>query len=164
MKIIGIDPSSSICGIAIVDSPDTIVKVEHWKRDKARSHPQGMQDYFDWLGTRLVFTKPHMAVIEMGAYGNAGPGSKGNFQVAQTVAFYQAVSVLACKINGLVVIESRASSARKATLGNGRLSKDETWETMRKRYPDLFSAKTSGGLDECDALVLALAGERVAER
>jgi hypothetical protein len=35
---------------------------------------------------------------------------------------------------------------------------------MRKRYPDIFAAKTQGGADEMDALVLALAGPRVAER
>jgi Holliday junction resolvasome RuvABC endonuclease subunit len=65
---------------------------------------------------------------------------------------------------GLVVIETRATSARKAALGNGGLAKDKVWEIMRKRYPELFAPKTRGGLDECDALVLALAGERVAER
>lgn len=164
MRVCGIDPSSSICGFAMIDTPDSIISVKNWKRDKNRSHPQGLQDYFNWLSMHIIMAKPQMAVIEMSAYGNAGPGSRGNFQTAQMVSFYQSVSALACKIQGLIVIESRASSARKAALGNGGLSKDKVWEIMRKRYPDLFSAKTTGGLDECDALVLALAGERVAER
>jgi hypothetical protein len=66
-------------------------------------------------------------------------------------------------LNGLIVVESRATSARKAVLGNGGLSKDATWDIMRQRHP-IFSTKTSGGLDEMDALVLALSGERAAER
>lgn len=105
-----------------------------------------------------------MAVIEMSAFGTGAPGGKGNFQAAQAVSFYQAISAVCCKLNGLVVVETRVSSARKATLGNGGLSKDAVWDIMRKRHPDLFAPKTRGGLDECDGLVLALAGERVAER
>jgi Holliday junction resolvasome RuvABC endonuclease subunit len=161
LRILGIDPSSTICGIAVIDTPDKIVKVAHWARDKNKSHPQGMADYHDWLTRHIIFSKSHMAVIEMSAY---SPGGKGNFQAVQAVSFYQAVSVLCCKLNGLVVIETRATSARKAALGNGGLSKDDTWGIMRERYPNLFSAKNGGGLDEMDALVLALAGERVAER
>ena len=163
MRILGIDPSSTFCGIAVIDTPDEILKVEHWTRDKNRSHPQGFLDYYNWLGWRIVMAKPHMAVIEMGSYAS-GQGGKGNFQAIQAVSFYQAISALCCKLNDVIVIENRVTSARKAVLGNGALSKDQTWAVMRERYPKLFSAKTSGGLDEMDALVLALSGERAAER
>lgn len=163
MRIIGIDPSSTFCGIAVIDTPDEILQVEHWARDNKKSHPDGFASYFKWLGIRLYKYKPHMAVIEMGAW-RMGGGGKGNVQALQAVSFYQSVSALCCKMNGLVVIESRASSARKATLGNGALSKEQVWEIMRRNHPDLFSPKTRGGLDECDALVLAKAGPTVAER
>lgn len=160
MRVIGIDPSSSFCGTAVIDTPDTIKGVDHWERNKNRSHPQGFEDYFKWLGNELWIWKPQMAVIEFHAY----TGPKSNAQATQAVNWYQSVSALCCKLNGLIVIETRASSARKATLGNGGLSKDKVWEIMRSKYPDLFSPKTRGGLDESDALVLALAGERVSER
>lgn len=160
MRVMGIDPSSSICGVAIIDTPDQIRLVDHWKRNTARSHPQGFHDYFNWLGKQIYDEKPVMAVIEFHSYS----GPKSNAQATQAVSFYQAISALCCKLNGLVVIESRATSARKAALGNGSLAKDEVWKIMRERYPDLFSPKTTGGLDECDALVLALAGPTVAER
>lgn len=163
MRILGIDPSSTHCGVAVINTPDTIACVKHWTRDKNRSHPQGFRDYHFWLAAVIFDHRPDMAVVEMGAYA-MGKGGKGNFQALQAVSFYQAVSCLCCKLNGLIVVESRATSARKAVLGNGGLSKDATWEIMRKRYQNLFSAKTSGGLDEMDALVLALSGERAAER
>lgn len=163
MRILGIDPSSTICGNALVDTPDEIVSVRHWERDKRASHPEGIKSYFEWQGMQILKYSPHMAVIEMGAYA-MGRGGKGNFQALQAVSFYQSIAVLSCKLMGLVVIESRATSARAKALGNGRLSKEEVWNLMRKRYPELFAPKTRGGLDECDALVLALAGERVAER
>lgn len=132
----------------------------HWQRDESKSHPQGFVDYFNWLGRWLYSWKPQMSVVEMHSY----TGPKSNAQATQAVAFYQAISVLCCKLNGLVVVESRASSVRKVVLGNGGLAKDEVWELMRKRYPDLFAPKLQGGLDEMDALVLALAGMTVAER
>lgn len=163
MRVLGIDPSSTFCGAAVIETPDEVVKVDHWERDKNRSHPQGFIDYYNWLGWRIIKWKPDMAVIEMGAY-VTGKGGKGNFQAMQAVSFYQAVSVLTCKINGLIVVETRVTSARKAVLGNGALSKDQTWLTMKERYPKLFSFKTRGGLDEMDALVLALSGERATER
>lgn len=166
VRTVGIDPSSTFCGLGIIDTPSTIVAVKHWERDKKKSHPQGFQDYFNWLIMELLIYRPQMAVIEMGAYiVSQGRGrGQGNFQAIQAVSFYQAISVLACKIQGLIVIESRATSARSAALGNGRLSKDQVWEIMRMKYPDTFSPKIRGGLDESDALVLALGGERLAER
>jgi Holliday junction resolvasome RuvABC endonuclease subunit len=163
MRVVGIDPSSTFCGFAIIDTPDQVLKVAHWERDKNRSHPQGFMDYFNWLSWRIVMWKPQMAVIEMGSYA-AGRGGKGNFQAVQAVSFYQAVSALCCKLNGLIVVETRVTSARKAVLGNGALSKDQTWAAMKERYPTLFSFKTRGGLDEMDALVLALSNERATER
>jgi Holliday junction resolvasome RuvABC endonuclease subunit len=147
----------------VIDTPDSIVSVRHWERDKNRSHPQGFKDYFDWQVLQIIKARPQLSVIEMSAFVQR-PGGKGNFQAVQAVSFYQAIAALACKVTGLVVIETRATSARKAALGDGSLSKDKVWELMRKRYPDLFAPKTRGGLDECDALVLALAGERVVER
>jgi Holliday junction resolvasome RuvABC endonuclease subunit len=103
-----------------------------------------------------------MAVIEFGAFS----GVKGNTQVLQAISFYQAVAALCCKLNGLVVIETRATSARKAVLGNGGLSKEAVWAEFQKT-PDvakLFGRKDKGGLDRMDALVLAKAGPTVTER
>lgn len=161
MRVLGIDPSSTFCGTAIIDTPDDVRNVTHWERDKNRSHPQGFMDYYNWLGWRIVSWKPDLAVVEMGSY---AAGGKGNFQAVQAVSFYQAISALCCKLNGVFVVENRVTSARKAVLGNGALSKDQTWAIMKERYPKLFSFKTRGGLDEMDALVLALSGERAAER
>lgn len=160
MRVIGIDPASKLGGIAIVDMPDKVIAVEHWKRDEKRSHPQGFMDYYQWLGFRIYKYKPHMAVIEFHSY----TGPKSNAKATQSVAFYQSISALTCKLFGVMVIEARATTVRRIVLGNGGLAKDAVWEIMRKKHPDLFSAKTQGGLDECDALVLALAGEGAAER
>jgi Holliday junction resolvasome RuvABC endonuclease subunit len=167
MRIIGIDPSSTYSGIAVIDTPREIVDVDHWARDKSKSHPDGFKSFFYYLALKLIQHKPQMAVIEMGAFRTAGPGGKGNTQALQAVSFYQAVAVLTCKLYGLVVIESRATSARKAALGNGALSKEAVWQLMQKEYPEtfkLFGRKDKGGLDRMDAYVLAVAGPTVAER
>jgi len=87
-----------------------------------------------------------------------------NANTAKVVAFYQSAAALCCKMHGLVVVEVRVSTARSIVLGNGGMSKDDAWEVMRKRYPGVFSVKTSGGIDEMDAVVCGLAGPTAAER
>jgi Holliday junction resolvasome RuvABC endonuclease subunit len=167
MRIIGIDPSSTYTGTAILDTPREVVDVDHWTRDKTKSHPDGFKSFFFYLALKIQKFEPHMAVIEMGAFRTAGPGGKGNTQALQAVSFYQAISALCCKLNGVVVIETRATSARKATLGNGALSKESVWEHFQKNEPELvklFGRKDKGGLDRMDAYVLAVAGPTVAER
>lgn len=169
MRVLGIDPSSIITGTTVLDS-ELVVNIDHWNGDKTKSHPENMKRLFYYIAEKIHTYKPQMAAIEMAAFrqgGKAGDGGRGNVQVIQIVSFYQATCALACKLNGLMVIETRASSARKAALGNGGLSKDAVWELMKKNYPEtfkLFSAKTRGGLDEMDSLVLALAGPSVAEQ
>jgi Holliday junction resolvasome RuvABC endonuclease subunit len=88
-----------------------------------------------------------------------------NAQSTRVVSHYQAASVIACKLKGLVVVEARVTSARKAVLDNGALSKQEAFDEMKKRYPQIqFGRIDKGGGDRTDALVLALAGPSIAEQ
>jgi Holliday junction resolvasome RuvABC endonuclease subunit len=157
MRIIGVDPSSTVCGIAVVDTPRTVVAVDHWERDRNSSHPERLVSYYNWLQARLLTHQPDMAVVEM-------LGVERNAIATRKISYYQGVSALTCKLSGLMVIEARVSTVRKIVLGNGNMSKDEAWSTMRAMHPNLFSAKNAGGADEMDALVLALAGISAAER
>jgi Holliday junction resolvasome RuvABC endonuclease subunit len=157
MRILGIDPSSTTCGVAVVDIPGEILDVGHWNRNKRESHPTGFVDWFRWLESYIALWQPQMAAIEM-------LGVERNANTARAVAFYQSISACCCKLHGLVVVEVRTSSARSIVLGNGGLSKDDAWEIMRKKHPNLFSPKKQGGEDEMDALVIAVAGPTAAER
>lgn len=159
MRCLGVDPSSSFGGVAIVDAPSSVKNVAHWQRPKNSSHPQGLQSWFEFMRAYIRMYRPHMASIEMHAYS----GPKSNQAASHAVAYYQGVAAVCCKLEGLVVIEVRATTSRRIVLGRGNISKEDAWTVMRKRYPDLFSPKTRGGLDEMDALIASLAGPDAAE-
>ena len=157
MRIVGLDPSSTCCGIAlVVDDEPTML--DAWERPKIGSAPARLTEYFVWLRTWLALNKPDMACVEFLSV-------ERNAQTTRIIAHYQAASVIACKLKGLVVVEARVTSARKAVLGDGSLAKPKVFELMKKRYPHLeFGRFDRGGGDRADALVLALAGPAIAEQ
>ena len=139
-----------------------LVYADHWKRDKRDPHPVALLSWYRWLEAFIAVNSPDMASIEMHAY--RATSDKTSPAATHAVAYFQGVAALCCKMHGLVVLEVRVSTARSIVLGNGSLSKDAAWDIMRQRYPAMFAAKTSGGADEMDAAVCALAGPVAAER
>jgi Holliday junction resolvasome RuvABC endonuclease subunit len=157
MKVVGIDPSSSCCGVALAVDGEPLL-VDAWDRPKNGSAPARLTEYFVWLRSWVAINKPDMACIEFLSV-------ERNAQSTRVVSHYQAASVIACKLKGLVVVEARVTSARKAVLDNGALSKQEAFDEMKKRYPQIqFGRIDKGGGDRTDALVLALAGPSIAEQ
>jgi Holliday junction resolvasome RuvABC endonuclease subunit len=122
------------------------------------SASERLVDYFIWLQSWLAKTEPDVAVIEFLSVVR-------NANATRVISHYQAISALACKLRGLLVIEGRVTSARKAALGRGNLSKQEAFNIIKKRFPEHeFGRIDKGGGDKSDALVLALAGMRLAEK
>ena len=156
MKIMGIDPSSTICGVALVED-ERLLATWTWKKDKTRSGVWNLADYFKWID-RLISTQgPHMVCVEFLSV-------ERNAQTTRKVSHFQAASALAAKLRGKMTIEGRVSSARKEALGDGSMSKDAAWVAVRERFPDHdFQRADLGGYDEADATVLALAATGIAE-
>lgn len=172
MKYLGIDPSSSCCGVALVEIPfqlgakPQLLWTKTWKPDKGASPPENLHGYFLWLRNDALVDKDDTWSVPVASFACVENLSvMQNANSTRLISHYQAASVLACKQLGMAVIEGRVSSARKATLGRGNMSKDEAWEAVKKMYPHhKFRAKTSGGQDETDAVVLALAGRTLTEK
>lgn len=157
MKIVGIDPSSSICGVALIED-NNLLFTDAWFKDKNKSHPDRLVEYFIWLQTWLSINEPDIAVIEFLSVTR-------NAEATRVIAFYQAVSALVCKLRGILVVEARVTSARKATLGKGNMAKEDVYKEMKKRYPNNeWKSFTKGGADEADALVMALSYMSLVER
>lgn len=168
MRIVGIDPSSTLSGVALCDD-QRLIDTWVWQKDAKASPPQNLADYYHWL-VRLLLTgqtEPtdshqmkriaDMAVVE-------SLSVERNAKVTRIVSHYQAISVLAAKNAGLVVIETRAKTARRLVLGNGNMPKEQVHKEIKKMFKDhRFRARSSGGLDETDAVTLALAGPAAAE-
>ena len=156
MKIAGIDPSSSCCGVALTED-QKLLRTDAWHKPKTGSPPERLVDYFLWLQSWLAAYEPDVVVIEFLSVVR-------NAQATRVISHYQAVSALACKLRGIMVIEARVTSARKNALGKGNMSKEEAY----KQIKNMFSSEdwgriNNGGADRADATVLALAGLTLAE-
>lgn len=157
MKIVGIDPSSSCSGIALTEDQKLIL-TDAWFKDKNKSSSDNLANYFIWLQTWLAVNKPDVAVVEFLSVVR-------NAESTRKIAHFQAISSCVCKLRGMLVIEARATSARKASLGRGNLSKKECFDIIKKMYPDhKFKRFDSSGADETDAVVLSIGGITLAEK
>lgn len=156
MRIGGIDPSSTKCGVALVVD-EHLESTAVWVRDKKGTAPQGLHDYFVWLMAWLLANEPDIVVVEFLSV-------ERNAETVRKISHYQAISALCCKLRGVTVIEARVSSARKHALGRGNMSKEDAWKEIKRLHPKhSFTRANLGGYDEMDAAVLALAGPKLAE-
>lgn len=160
MRVLGIDPSSTLCGIALVND-DQLIKTWIWEKTGSKSAAWNLADYYDFL-----------LDISRNKFGPVAPMAcveflrvDRNVQAVRKISHFQAVSVLACKHAGLMVVEAHVRTARKHALGRGDYAKDEAFKRVKKLFPDHdFRRADKGGLDESDAIVLALAGPDIAEQ
>lgn len=156
MKLVGIDPSSSVCGLALMEDGQ-LLRTDAWKRPKKGSAPDRLLDCFTYMVSWIMVYRPDMAAIE-------SLSVERNAKTTRVVSHYQSCCTLACKYMGLIVIEGRVSSARAIALGNGGLSKEKAHEEVRKRFPDHDFGRDDARMDRTDATVLAMAGPALAEK
>lgn len=157
MKIVGIDPSSSCTGVALVENKQLLL-TDAWHKPKSGSAPDRLVDCFLWLQNWLSSNNPDVAVIEFLSVVR-------NAEATRIISHYQSICALACKLRGLLVIEARVTSARKVALGKGNLSKEDSYKMIKKMFPfEDWGNINNGGGDRGDATTLALAGLELAER
>jgi Holliday junction resolvasome RuvABC endonuclease subunit len=131
-------------------------------KDSAATH---LEQKYEWLRRVIWIAKPDVIVVEELAVFL-------NKKVIRALARHEGASLLAAKHSGAMVISLGVSSARSITFEGkrvgkkrGSLSKDDAWLLFKKIYPDVpLLSKTSGGLDQMDAYVLALAAPTILER
>jgi hypothetical protein len=166
MRSAGIDVAStgySAFSLAIDGAPKKswVFKPSNPK-DTAAMH---LEQKFDWLNRIIFLAKPDViAVEELAVFLNK--------KVIRALSRHEGVSLLAAKRSGAMVVSPGVSTARSIVFEGkrpkgkaGALSKDDAWLLFKKIYPDVkLLPKASGGLDECDAYILALAAPIVLER
>ena len=128
-----------------------------WEKNSKRSHPWNLYDFHLTVREWCQVHDPDAACIESLSVARGA-------QVTRMIAFYQAGAVLGCKAEGVAVIEAKVRTARMIALGDGSLAKEDAHKAVKKLFPDYkFRRYPSGGADETDAVVLAVAGPDVAE-
>lgn len=166
MRSAGIDVAStgwSAYAVAIDGKPyKSWVHMPNNLKDNAAQH--ALEKYL-WLRRVIWLTKPDVIAVEES---NVFSHKKS----IRAIARHEGISLLAAKQSGAMVVNPGAGKARSITFEGkrvgkkaGSLSKDDAWLLFKQIYPDTkLLAKTSGGLDEMDAYVLAICAPVVLER
>lgn len=112
----------------------------------------------DAVRALLVFEQPDMVVIEECA-------PHRNPQTFRALIRFEAVASYEVKRAGAILLLHRVSEARSYVVGNGTMKKEDVFYEVKRRYPDLdWKPIDKGGDDQSDALVMALAAPKLAER
>lgn len=158
MRIGGYDPASQLSGHAVVEN-GVPVEIDIWQPHKKTDKPiHRLTQFESWFDFWLAGARIDMLAIEVIKVSN-------NHDTTRSLSRHEAVAILAAKRAGIIVLEHAVSSARKIVFGNGAIKKEAAFEEMKRMYPDLpWRPKTRGGMDQTDAVVMALAGPALAER
>src|SRR4051794_714441 len=161
MRVAGIDISStSYSALAVVDDGVPSFATV-WRPPNIKdSDPELLHQFYRWLVFKLGLLRPNIVAVERQA------GFTKNHNVIRSLSKREGVALLAAKQRqGCIVVNPPVTQARGIVFGKGNMSKDDAWGEIRKMYPDFdFLAKNSGGSDQADALVHALAAPVILER
>jgi crossover junction endodeoxyribonuclease RuvC len=158
--VVGMDPSSSCFGAALLEDK-RLVRTDVWKPAARVSAPQRLTDCYLWLSAWLAIYRPEVASIEFLAVARGA-------QTTRIISHYQAAGAIAAKVQGLVVVEGRVTTARKIVLGDGGADKEAAYEFVRGLYPEhkflpFGKDGKGGGGDQTDSVVMALAAPALME-
>jgi len=153
--VLGIDPSSSCSGHALVEGDD-MIGYGVWTPTPAEEKAKGATRifaYYSWLNTWIGLRRStiELAVVEELAVMR---GAK----TARVLAHFEAAALIACKRHGLIVVRVKAADARHQLLGLPiTATKEEAHAVVKQNYPQLKLPR-KGGADVADAFVMAKAG------
>lgn len=158
MRIAGLDTSSSACGLAVADN-GVLKGLDLWRP----SDPKASQEakLFEWYEYYRVWHAewlPDIVAFEE-------VQSARNAITVRILARFEAAPIIVGKANGSLVLPCNVKTCRKVVLGRGDIDKEEAFAELRKQYPDFtWAKKTVGGMDQSDAIVIAIAAPTVLER
>lgn len=158
MKVGGFDPASQTSGHALVEDGKP-VHIDIWQPNRKDDPPVSrLMQFGSWFEFWIAEHQPDMLAIEVIKVSTS-------HDTTRSLSRHEAVAIWIAKNAGVIILEHAVSSARRIVFGNGGIKKEEAYEEMKRMYPDLsWKPKTKGGMDQADAVVMALAGPALAER
>lgn len=169
MRSVGVDVASTgFSGIALaIDGVPKRATV--WKPSNIKDSPSvHLVEFHTWLKRQFWALKPDIIAVEELAVFQSKT-------VIRALARHEGVALLTAKQTKCIVVSPGVSTSRsivfpKSEFGRkqgkgGSISKDDAWKFFKQKYPDFETlSKTSGGTDQMDAMVHALAAPVVLER
>ena len=148
----GVDASSSSTGVTVLDN-GTLVESAIWTpRNKKALASDRLFEYAQWFGEKLHTHRPDLVAVSSTSFSR-------NANTTRVIARYEGVTIFKARMYSCDVVEVRDSTARKAVLSRGNLSKQQAYEEvllLEPNYPWLPFKQ--GGNDQTDSWVLAKAG------
>lgn len=152
MRVLGIDPSSTSTGLAVVT--DGKPEVIGAYRPEGKTALDRLFNFYAFIENLSSGLKPDVAGIEELTIFR-------NKNTTRVLSHFQAAGAIACQKAGAKVTWIRPAVARR-TVFKRNLDKQGAYERIVKWFPDYtFKPFGQGGDDETDALVLALSAPRL---
>jgi Holliday junction resolvasome RuvABC endonuclease subunit len=168
VRVMGYDPSSTLGGLALaVDGEPEWIGV--WRPQRSSDKALARLKNFAGFARMVIATmKPDIVIMEVIRVGTS-------HDTTRAMSRFESAFLIAAMEFDCQVIEFQVSQGRAAFYGSGlgSMPKVQSYAAMRARYPNLAwlpADKTrpgdglGGGLDQADALLPALAWERIVER
>jgi len=149
MKILGIDPGTSLIGYGIIESAGSklkVIKQGVFRTEKNLTTQERVVDVYSFFIDLIKTEKPDIASIEKLFFQN-------NAKTAMQVGEIRGVILLALKISGLEVREFTPLQVKQAVSNYGRASKEQV-QNMVKLILSL--EKIPKPDDIADALAIAI--------
>lgn len=152
----GIDPSSSCSGVAIVNE-GKIEYSTHVVHSPDMPIQRNMNLFLKFLWKLQKESQVEGLVIERVSV-------SWNVNTIRKIAYFEAMGLLLAAQEAIYVSQVQATKARRIVLGRGTLSKEASFEVVKAKFPRWkFYSKAEPAMDEADAIVLALAGRELYE-
>ncbi len=161
MRTIGYDPSSNCAGLALaVDGVPEYIGI--WTPSKKSLRPDKKLVEWDYY-CRIAFValRPDRSVMEVIRVSTS-------HDTTRSLSRFESAFIINSARHGIdQVLEHQVGQARSAFFGEGKgnTSKQDAYVWMVEHYPQLaWLPPEEGGMDQSDALVMALAYDKIVER
>jgi crossover junction endodeoxyribonuclease RuvC len=151
MRVLGIDPGLRITGFGIIEFTDQRLKYIAsgvvTTDSSLQTTPERLGVLFNGITEVIQTYQPEYAAVEQ-VFLNVNPKST----LALGQARGAAITAIVCQ--AIAVVEFSALEVKKNVVGNGRASKSQVQEMIKR----LLSLKVAPGTDASDALAVAICG------
>ena len=148
--VLGVDPSSTCCGVSIVKNGSP-THISHFVSNKKLDLGRRIWEFGNYLRSVRAKQKIDLIAVEE-------VSKSRNLNTVRKIAYFESVALAKAGEWNIPTLLLSPKTARKHGVGNGSLSKEQTFAIMSKKY-DFCEGKYA--LDECDSLVIALAGYKL---
>jgi Holliday junction resolvasome RuvABC endonuclease subunit len=147
--VLGIDPSSTCCGFAVVKDGE-VVEYGHHASNKKNDLGRRIWDFGQFLARVKSKRKFSLVAVEEDSVNR-------NMNTIRKLAYFESAALSKAGSWGVPTLLLKPNSARKLAFGpgNGNLSKDQVFSILSDRG---FEFDDKYGKDESDAITIALAG------